>query len=93
VQTADLIALRDVSEGWYVECKQESVKADVLAKSLSALANTYGGWFFLGIEEVSKEHPVAGTFRGITHDEIDDVVANVPIDPELPSQPSCLDTK
>lgn len=67
----DLITLRTVREGWYVEYKQELSKADAIAKSISALANTYGGWFFYGIAEESKENSVAGEFIGIDRSEVD----------------------
>ena len=44
----DLERLRDVAEGWYIEYKSEVSKAPDIAKSISALANTYGGWIFYG---------------------------------------------
>jgi schlafen family protein len=62
---ADLDRLRGVAEGWYVEYKSEVSKAPDVAKSVSALANTYGGWVFYGVEEKSKAEPVAGSFPGI----------------------------
>ena len=42
-----------------------------LAKAISAFANTYGGWLFLGIQERSPDEPVAGSFPGIPDTEID----------------------
>ncbi len=69
--TRDLAALRHVAEGWYVEYKRECPTPSALAKSVSAFANTYGGWLFLGIAEESKERPVAGAFPGIHLDEAD----------------------
>lgn len=62
---ADLEQLRSVAEGWYVEYKSEMSKAPDVAKSVSALANTYGGWVFYGVEEKSKTDAVAGAFPGI----------------------------
>ena len=67
----DLQVLSDVSEGWYVEYKSNVVNASAIAKSISAFANTYGGWLFFGIEEKSKDEPVAGRFIGISQDSID----------------------
>ena len=67
----DLSALRDASEGWYIEYKREAPNASTIAKSISAFANTYGGWFFLGITEKSKAESVAGGFPGIHRLEID----------------------
>ncbi|MBL9070608.1 MAG: ATP-binding protein [Sphingopyxis sp.] len=62
---ADLERLRGTTEGWYVEYKREIPQASSIAKSISALANTYGGWLFLGIEELAKDNAVAGAFPGV----------------------------
>ena len=67
----DLVALRGVTEGWYVEYKSGPVRSRTLAKALSAFANTYGGWLFLGVCEKSKDDPVAGLFPGIPNAEVD----------------------
>src|SRR5579863_1889327 len=48
LDASDLEALKDVNEGWYVEYKGEMSKAPDIAKSVSAFANTYGGWVFTG---------------------------------------------
>lgn len=71
IQTEDLLALRDVNEGWYVEYKQAISKSPAIAKSISAFANSYGGWIFYGIKEQSKVNSVAGEFIGIEHSELD----------------------
>ena len=71
VTPSDLAVLRGVSEGWYVEYKSEQVGSSALAKAISALANTYGGWLFLGVCEKSKDDPVAGHFPGIYNVELD----------------------
>lgn len=73
----DLNALRFVSEGWYIEYKQELSKADAIAKSISALANSYGGWIFYGVAEESKENSVAGSFPGIAQNEIDGALQRI----------------
>jgi predicted HTH transcriptional regulator len=65
LDASDLTALRTVAEGWYVEYKREVPNASSIAKSVSAFANTYGGWLFYGIEEKSRDEPVAGAFPGI----------------------------
>ena len=74
VRTADLVILKNVKEGWYVEYKSQMVNASALAKAVSAFANTYGGWLFLGIQEKCKEDPVADTFPGIPADKIDEAL-------------------
>lgn len=66
----DLASLRGVSEGWYVEYKREVPNATSIAKSISAFSNTYGGWLFYGVEECSKEDPVAGDFPGIKAEDV-----------------------
>lgn len=71
IETDDLLVLTDVNEGWYVEYKQAIPKSSAIAKSISALANSYGGWVFYGIKEHSKENSVAGEFLGIANSELD----------------------
>jgi Putative DNA-binding domain len=71
IKTSDLAVLRTVAEGWYVEYKREMPEPASIAKSITALANTYGGWLFYGISEKSKAEPVAATFGGIVRNEVD----------------------
>ncbi len=61
----DLVALTTVTEGWYIEYKQEVPKSESIAKSIAAMANSYGGWVFYGVKEESKENSVAGEFIGV----------------------------
>lgn len=68
---SELIRLKETSEGWYVEYKRGVVPSKELGKSISAFANTYGGWLFLGVDEESKSNPVAGSFPGIPEAEVD----------------------
>ena len=71
LQPSHLGVLKSVSEGWYVEYKRESVSARALAKAVSAFANTYGGWLFLGVQEGSKSDAVAHSFPGIANEDVD----------------------
>lgn len=71
INVDDLEALQTVAEGWYVEYKREVPNAGAVAKSITAFANTYGGWLFYGIDEKSKEEPVAGSYPGIPRDQAD----------------------
>ena len=71
LQPVDLTALHKTREGWYVEYKSEAPTASSLAKSVSAFANTSGGWLFLGVKEESKENAVAGSFPGIDVSQLD----------------------
>ena len=65
LEAEDLEVLTRAYEGWHIEYKEEVPKAPAIAKSVSAFANTQGGWLFYGIEEKSKDDPVAGSFPGI----------------------------
>ena len=71
VQPADLAILKTVSEGWYVDYKRDLINAGAMAKAVSAFANTYGGWLFLGVSEQSKDDPVAGDFPGLSARDVD----------------------
>ena len=68
VEAGDLARLRGVAEGWYVEYKGTSPNADRIAKSLCSFANQFGGWLFLGIEELT-DHSGPGAFVGISATE------------------------
>ena len=74
LQPPDLTILRNVHEGWYVEYKRQMVNAGALAKALSAFANTYGGWLFLGVQEQSGGNAVAAEFPGIPEEEVADAL-------------------
>ena len=71
LEAPDLIVLKTVHEGWHVEYKSSLVAPAALAKAISAFANTYGGWLFLGIGEASKQDAVAGSFPGLSNEELD----------------------
>lgn len=77
LSASDLENLRTVSEGWYIEYKRDISKSSDIAKSISAFANTYGGWLFYGITEQSKDNPVAGTFIGIDVAETDTAIQRI----------------
>ena len=67
----DLVILKSVREGWYVEYKKEVVSTRALAKAISAFANTYGGWLFLGVEQLASDNSVAGSFPGIPENQLE----------------------
>ena len=74
LKSKDLSVLKSVSEGWYVEYKRELISTKAMAKALSAFANTYGGWLFVGIDEAKNGEPVAGDFVGIPQNSVDDLL-------------------
>ena len=74
LQVEDLHLLKSIHEGWYVEYKRELNTASAMAKAISAFANTYGGWLFLGIDEVRDAGAVAGNFVGIPQQTVNVVL-------------------
>lgn len=73
----DLNILKTVSEGWYIEYKRELPKGKNIAKSISAFANTYGGWLFIGISEKSKTESTAGGFPGIDDSLVESALQSI----------------
>jgi hypothetical protein len=65
----ELAALCEVSEGWYVEYKSQPIAVKAFGKSLSAFANQYGGWLFIGITADAKTL-AATTFPGIPTENV-----------------------
>ncbi|MBS4045764.1 MAG: ATP-binding protein [Alphaproteobacteria bacterium] len=70
INASDLLALRVVPEGWYIEYKSSIPNTKSIAKSISAFANTYGGWLFYGIKEAANKDRTAELFPGIPSDDI-----------------------
>ncbi len=67
LSAADLQALitRQVAEGLYVEYKREFPSNNLkIARSIASFANSYGGWYIVGVES-SKPDNVAANVRGI----------------------------
>jgi hypothetical protein len=77
LNASDLGKLRLVREGWYVEYKRELGSSSSIAKSISALANTLGGWIFYGVSEKSKSENVAGDFAGIPASEVEAALSRI----------------
>lgn len=71
---ADLASLKTVGESWYVEYKSELINSKSLAKSLSAFANTYGGWLFIGVKEQDNKDQINNKFPGISKQDVDCVL-------------------
>jgi len=76
ITESDLLGLRDVHEGWYVEYKSQLPPPRTLAKSLSSFANQHGGWLFVGVEENRKDNR-AGKFPGIKNERLPQVRESV----------------
>lgn len=56
---------KGVAEGFYIEYKSEFVPPQKIERSLSSFANTYGGWYFVGIEADSENRAIG--LCGVDH--------------------------
>ena len=75
LEEADLTTLvtQSVAEGYYVEYKRELPAAPKIAKSIAAFANTYGGWYLVGVK--TDQHNVAISIDGFLSEESHDPIA------------------
>ena len=71
IKAEDLLVLRDVSEGWYVDYKKEGITTRDFAKHLSAFSNQYGGLLFIGICEADDGSRKAATFAGFPREKLE----------------------
>ncbi len=61
----DLLRLKEVTEGWFVDYKSRPLTACDFGKHISAFANQYGGFLFIGVDEGPSKSMRAETFPGI----------------------------
>lgn len=73
VDGSDLILLKEVAEGWYIDYKVQKLKIEAYAKHLSAFANQYGGWLIIGVRENNDGSRTAAEFPGIYKDDIEKI--------------------
>lgn len=52
-----------IKEGFYIEYKSDFQLPKEIAKSIASFANTYGGWYFIGIED-EKTTNIAKDLKG-----------------------------
>lgn len=78
IVASDLSALvdKEVAEGYWVEYKREFPTNKKIAKSIASFANTYGGWYFIGIQ-ADKTSNVATEVCGFDLNKVADPVAEV----------------
>jgi len=75
LEASDLVVLRAVREGWYVEYKSETVSTQSIAKSLAAFANHYGGWVFYGVK--GRRDSGAESFPGVADGDLSAFIQNI----------------
>jgi hypothetical protein len=66
----------EVAEGYWVEYKSEFQSNKKIAKSIASFANTYGGWYFVGVE-ADKARNVATDICGFSSTSVPDPVAKI----------------
>ncbi len=64
-----------VSEGYFVEYKGILPAATKIAKSIASFANTYGGWYIVGV--TTDGHHVAQRIPGFSLDDCHDPIASL----------------
>ena len=74
VEDLELLISNEVAEGYFVEYKSTFPQNRKIARSIASLANTYGGWYFVGIQE---ENLIARELCGISLAEFSDPVAKL----------------
>lgn len=74
-EDVELLVTREVAEGYYVEYKRQMPKPEKIAKSLASLANTYGGWYIVGV--VTNQHNVATQVTGFSPVSCHDPISTV----------------
>lgn len=70
LRAGDLSVLKEVTEGWYIEYKEQLSNAKTIAKSVSSFSNTYGGWLIYGVEEDETTN-TAKSFPGLPKADLD----------------------
>ena len=65
----------NVAEGYYVEYKSQFVKNEKIGWSISSFANSYGGWYIVGVE--TDEHNVATHICGFDLFDCPDPISKI----------------
>lgn len=65
----------NVAEGYYVEYKSQFVKNEKIGWSISSFANSYGGWYIVGVK--TDEHNVATDICGFNLSDCPDPIDKI----------------
>src|SRR6266700_4989946 len=71
----EVLITDSVSEGYFVEYKGILPASKKIAKSIASFANTYGGWYIVGV--TTDGHNVAQQIAGFSLDDCHDPIASV----------------
>lgn len=77
IDANDLLLLKEVSEGWYIDYKVQGLKIVDFAKHISAFANQYGGWLILGVNESADDSRTASEFVGVKKTELEKISRDI----------------
>jgi hypothetical protein len=69
-----MLVEREVAEGYFVEYKREFLANKTIGLSIASFANTYGGWFIVGVE---ADNHIASKVRGFNLATYPEPVAKV----------------
>jgi len=70
-----MLVADSVSEGYFVEYKRILPAPTKIAKSIASFANTYGGWYIVGV--TTDGHNVAQRITGFSLDDCHDPIASL----------------
>lgn len=73
---SDLEKLKEITEGWYIDFKEQLIDIKKIAKHISAFSNQYGGWLIIGIRE-NKEDIRKKEFIGVSNDLVKDIIIKI----------------
>jgi hypothetical protein len=72
----DMLIQKEVAEGYWVEYKSIIQPSKKIAKSIASFANTYGGWYFIGVD-ADKIRNVATKINGFSLVDFPDPIATL----------------
>jgi len=72
----DKLITDEVAEGYWIEYKSEFQSSKKIARSIASLANTYGGWYFIGVE-ADKTKNAATRACGFNSSDVSDPIAKI----------------
>jgi len=80
----NILISEGISEGYWIEYKSEFQSSKKISKSIASFANTYGGWYFIGVDAdktLNKATNICGFSLTDIHDPIsklrDSIKANI----------------